>query len=153
MIQEFLRAVPIFRELDDEELTQILLVTVRRRYAEGAHILVEGEPGGRLHVIHEGSVRISKVVPGLGEEALVILQPGDVFGEVEFFDGAPASAHAIAHTATEIVSVSHEEMRELVRTHPPLAAKFFWAFGRTLGTRLRETNRRMASLLAISRTF
>ena len=41
----------------------------------------------------------------------------------------------------------------LLKGHPQLAARFFWAFGRTLATRLRETNQRMASLLAISRTF
>jgi CRP/FNR family transcriptional regulator, cyclic AMP receptor protein len=152
-IQEFLRSVPLFHELDDEELTQLLLVARRRPFAEGTQILTEGEKGGHLHVIHEGSVRISKVVPGLGQEALVILQQGDVFGEVEFFDGAPSSAHATAHTDCEVVSVSHAEMRELIRTHPMLTAKFFWAFGRTLASRLRDTNQRIASLLAMSRTL
>jgi hypothetical protein len=44
-------------------------------------------------------------------------------------------------------------MRGLIASHPELAARFFWAFGRTLASRLRETNQRMASLLAISRTF
>ena len=61
-------------------------------------------------MIHQGQVRISKVVPGVGEEALAILGPGDFFGEIEFFDGAPASAHAIAHTDCEILSVPHGEI-------------------------------------------
>ena len=97
MIQEFLRTVPLFQELDDEELTHILLAALVKRFAKGAPILQEEQPGGQLHVIREGHVRISKTVPGLGEEALTILGPGEFFGEVEFFDGAPASAHAIAH--------------------------------------------------------
>ena len=153
MIQEFLRTVPLFRELDDDELTQILMVGLVKRYPEATTILTEGESGGRLHVITEGEVRISKNVPGVGEEALTILRQGDFFGEVQFFDGAPASAHAIAHSDCEILSIPHAEVETLIRSRPALAAKFFWAFGRTLAGRLRETNARMATLLAISKTF
>jgi CRP-like cAMP-binding protein len=153
MIQEFLRTVPLFQELDDEDLTQILLVAMVKRFPAGTPILHEEQPGGQLQVIREGQVRISKTVPGLGEEALTILGPGDFFGEIEFFDGAPASAHAIAHTDCEVLQIPHDEMRALLKGHPTLAARFFWAFGRTLAGRLRETNQRMASLLAISRSF
>ena len=153
MIQEFLRTIPLFRELDDDELAQILMVGLVKRYPATTVILTEGESGGRLHVITEGEVRISKEVPGLGEEALTILRPGDFFGEVQFFDGAPASAHAIAHSDCEVLSIPHTEVESLIRNRPGLAAKFFWAFGRTLAGRLRETNARMATLLAISKTF
>jgi CRP-like cAMP-binding protein len=153
MIQEFLRTVPLFHELDDEELTQVLMVALVKRYSAGASILHEEQSGGQLHVIRDGQVRISKTVPGLGEEALTILGPGEFFGEVEFFDGSPASAHAIAHSDCEILQIPHEDMRSLLKSHPHLAARFFWAFGRTLAKRLRETNQRMASLLAISRSF
>jgi CRP-like cAMP-binding protein len=152
-MQEFLKQVPLFKELDDEELAHVLMAGVVKRFIEGAVILREGEPGGQLFVIHTGQVRISKVVPGVGEEALSILSPAEFFGEVEFFDGSPASAQAIAHCPCEVLAVPHREMAGLMRTHPALAAKFLWAFSRTLATRLRETNQRMASLLAISRTF
>ena len=114
MIQEFLKTVPLFRELDDDDLAQVLMVGLLRRHAEGAILTTEGAPGGQLHVIHQGRVRISKVVPGVGEEALAILGPGDFFGEIEFFDGAPASAHAIAHSECEILSIPHGEMRALM---------------------------------------
>jgi CRP-like cAMP-binding protein len=153
MIQQFLRTVPLFHDLDDEELTHVLMVGMVRRYPEGASILTEGAAGGRLHVIHSGRVRISKVVPGVGEEALAILGPGEFFGEIEFLDGAPASAHAIAHTEAEVLSLPHEEVRSLMQSRPELTAKFLWAFGLTLAGRLREANRRMASLFAITKSF
>jgi CRP-like cAMP-binding protein len=150
MIQEFLKTVPLFRELDDEELAQVLMVGLVKRYPRGTVIIREGESGGRLHVIHEGEVRISKVVRGVGEEALAILRPGEFFGDIEFFDGAPASAHVLAHTDCEVLAIPHAEVAALIRSRPLLAAKFFWAFGRTLAGRLRETNQKMATLLAIS---
>jgi CRP/FNR family transcriptional regulator, cyclic AMP receptor protein len=153
MIQEFLRRVTLFRDLDDDELAHVLMVGLARRYAQGAVILSEGTPGGQLHVIQQGRVRISKVVPGVGEEALAILSPSEFFGEVEFFDGAPASAQAIAHEDCEVLSIPHAEIRALMQSRPEIGAKFLWAFARTLAGRLRDTNQRMASVLAISRTF
>jgi CRP-like cAMP-binding protein len=153
MIQQALRSVPIFRELDDDELAQVLMVGMVRRFSQGTTILKEGEAGGWLYVITEGQVRISKVVPGVGEEALSILPPGGLFGEVEFFDGAPSSANAIAHTDCEVLALPHKEMAGMLRSRPGLAAKFFWAFGRTLAGRLRDSDKRIAALLAMSRTF
>jgi len=153
VIQEFLRTVPLFRELDDDELAQVLMVGLVKRYPKGVTILSEGEPGGQLQIIQEGQVRISKVVPGVGEEALTILGPGEFFGEIEFFDGASASAHAIAHTDCDVLALPHDEVLALMRTWPGLSAKFLWAFARTLAKRLRETDNRMATLIAISRSF
>lgn len=153
MIQEFLKTVPLFRELDDDELAQVLMVGAVKRYAAGTLILTEGAPGGQLLVIHEGQVRISKTIPGAGEEALTILRPGEFFGEVEFFDGAPSSAHAIAHTDCEILTIPHREVKALMLSQPELSAKFLWAFARTLAARLREMNQKIATLLAISRNF
>ena len=153
MIQEFLRHVSLFRELEDEELAQILMVGLVKRYPQGAVILTEGSSGGRLQVIHEGHVRISKVVPGVGEEALAILGPGDFFGEVEFLDGSPASAQAIAHSECEVLSVPHGEIESLMRNCPELSAKLLWALARTLASRLRETNQKLAALFAISQGF
>jgi CRP-like cAMP-binding protein len=153
MIQQALKSVPLFRELDDDELAQVLMVGLVRRFTAGTTIFKEGEPGGSLYVITEGQVRISKVVPGVGEEALSILSPGDLFGEVEFFDGVPSSASAIAHADCELLSLPHKEMAGMLRSRPSLSAKFFWAFGRTLAGRLREADHRMAALLAMSRGF
>lgn len=153
MIQEFLRHVSLFRELEDDELAQVLMVGLVKRYPAGAIILAEGTAGGRLQIIHEGQVRISKVVPGVGEEALAILRPGDFFGEMEFLDGAPASAQAIAHSDCEIFAVPHAEVEALIRSRPELSAKLLWALARTLATRLRETNQKLAGLFAISQGF
>ena len=153
MIQEFLRRVSLFQELEDEELAQLLMVGLRKRYPLGAVILAEGSAGGRLQIIHEGQVRISKVVPGVGEEALAILRPGDFFGEMEFLDGAPASAQAIAHSDCEIFSVPHDEVEHLMVSRPELSAKLLWALSRTLAVRLRETNQKLAGLFAISQGF
>jgi CRP-like cAMP-binding protein len=153
MIQDFLRTVELFADLEDDELAHVLMVGMVKRYRAGNAILTEGALGGHLHVIHQGSVRLSKHVPGAGEEALTILGPGEIFGETEFFDGLAPSAHVIAHTDCAVLSIPHDEVRSLMEHRPALTGKILWALGRTLARRVRESHRQMASLFAISRDF
>jgi CRP/FNR family cyclic AMP-dependent transcriptional regulator len=151
--QEFLKGVPLFHEIEDDDLAHMLMVGLVKRYVKDSVILTEGSTGGCLHVIHYGEVRITKRVPGLGEEALCILRAGDFFGEMEFLDGSPSSATATAHTDCEVFSLPHAEVRALIRHHAELSAKFLWAFSQTLAARLREMNQKVISLLALARHF
>jgi CRP-like cAMP-binding protein len=152
-LQGFLQRTTLFAELDEAILRKLLLVSLVRRFSAQAEILKEGAPGGALHLIYRGEVRISKLVPAGGEEALALIGPGDFFGEVEFFDGGPASAHAIAHSDCEVVSIPHADLLRLMETRPDLGEKLLWAFARRFALRLRETNERLAGLLSISREF
>jgi len=152
-LQGFLQSTTLFAELDEVILRKLLLVSLVRRFPAKAEILREGAAGGALHLIHTGEVRISKLVPAGGEEALALVGPGDFFGEVEFFDGGPSSAHAIAHTDCEVVSIPHGELRRLMESRPELGERLLWAFARRFARRLRETNERLAGLLSISREF
>jgi CRP/FNR family cyclic AMP-dependent transcriptional regulator len=153
VIQDFLRSIELFGDLEDDELAHVLMVAMVKRYRAGNVILTEGAPSGQIHVIHQGSVRLSKQVPGAGEEALTILGPGEIFGETEFFDGEAPSAHVVAHTDCHVLAIPHAEVRSLMLSRPPLAGKILWALGRTLSRRVRESHRQMASLFAISRDF
>ena len=151
MIQQLLRQIPLFKDLGDEDLAQLLMIGLVRKHREGATIVKEGVAGHRLHVICRGRVRISKMIPEVGEEALVILDAGDFFGEIEFLDGAPASASAIAHTACETFSIPHGELRAMLASRPELTARFLWVFAETLAARLRQTDRKLASFLSLGR--
>ena len=123
MIQDFLRTVELFSDLTDDELAHVLMVAMVKRYRAGNVILTEGSAGGHVHVIHKGSVRLSKHVAGVGEEALSILGPGETFGETELFDGLPPSAHVIAHTDCDVLAIPHGEIRSLMEHRPALTGK------------------------------
>jgi CRP-like cAMP-binding protein len=149
-VEEFLRSVPLFSGLDDDALAQLLMAGLVKRYAQHALILAEGAPVRQLHVIHQGQVRIGKRIPGTGEEALAILCPGAFFGEVEWIDGAPASAQAVAHTECELLLLPFREIEALLEARPALATGVLRAVATALAVRLRDTNHRLATLLALS---
>ena len=118
MIQDFLRTIELFEDLTDDQMAHVLMVGMVKRYRAESVILTEGTASGRIHVIHQGSARLSKHVPGAGEEALTILGPGEIFGEAEFFDDQAPSANVIAHTDCDVLAIPHSEVRTLMQSRP-----------------------------------
>jgi CRP-like cAMP-binding protein len=111
-----------------------------------------GDVGDRLYLITEGRVRISREVPGMGEEALTILGAGDYFGEMAVIDPAPRSADAHVHEACSVLEIRKDEMEHLLLVHRDLAYEVLWNVVRTLTARLRDTTDKV-TFLAVTGKF
>jgi len=149
-IIELLRGVPIFKGLEDGELARVSEVCREQSFTSGEFIFREGEPGNRLYLVIGGEVRISRVVPGSGEEALAVLKPGALFGEMSVFDRSERSTDAIANQDTTCLTISRPDFELLLDFNRDIAYKVLWAVVRLLSTRLRSTNDSLRSFLAMS---
>ncbi|HJR40879.1 MAG TPA: cyclic nucleotide-binding domain-containing protein [Gemmatimonadaceae bacterium] len=147
---DLLRALPIFAVLDEDELVRVSELCEERVFAPGEYIFREGEPGTRLFVIVEGEVRISRDIPGAGEEALAVLKPGAVFGEMAVFDRSQRSTDAIAHGGARVFTISRAEFEMLLDLHRDIAYKVLWSMVRLLSERLRSTNDSLRSVMAMA---
>jgi CRP-like cAMP-binding protein len=98
-------------------------------------------------------VRISTIVPGVGEEALTILREGEYFGEMALIDDAPRSASAIANDDTILLLIKKDNFRKLLTQETGIAYKLLWVFTKTLSARLRKTDEQLKSIFAIAKTF
>ena len=148
-----LKKVPLFANLTADHLEQLAEIGVERPTQAGESIFKEGEVGHEFYVILGGKVRISKIVPGVGEEALAILEPGNYFGEMALIDDTPRSADAIVHTSGRLWVMKKEDLEELMFIHKDLAYELLWTFVRTLSIRLRETNDKIKAFFALSSRF
>jgi len=147
---EVLRGLQIFKDLNDEELARLAEICEPKSFVSGEYIFREGEPGNRLFVIVEGEVRISRQIPGAGEEALAVLKPGAMFGEMAVFDRSERSTDAISHGGTQVISITRAEFEMLLDFQREIAYKVLWAVVRMLSGRLRQTNDSLRSVLAMS---
>jgi len=98
----------------------------------------------------DGEVRISRDVPGSGEEALAVLKPGALFGEMAVFDRTERSTHAISNGGTTVLTISRPDFEMMLDFNRELAYKVLWACVRLLSSRLRSTNDSLRSFLAMS---
>jgi CRP-like cAMP-binding protein len=145
-----LRGVAIFQDLDEDELARVAEVCRFKEFVSGEYIFKEGEAGNRLYLIVEGDVRISRIVPGSGEEALAVLKPGALFGEMSVFDRSERSTDAISNGGTKVLTISRTDFELLLDFDRDIAYKVLWSCTRLLSGRLRATNDSLRSFLAMS---
>jgi CRP/FNR family transcriptional regulator, cyclic AMP receptor protein len=146
--EEQLARVPFFEGLTREALALIARVTAEESHATGTKLFQYGDPGDKLFVILEGKVRISREVAGMGEEALAVLGPGEVFGEMSLLDESPRSADARVHERCRALVITKEAFDDLLFVHKELAFEVLWNCVRILSVRLRETNEKLTFLTA-----
>jgi CRP-like cAMP-binding protein len=84
-IQEFLRNVPLFRELTDAELDRIAAGTAQVRAPTGTILFRRGEACAGFHVVVYGQVKLAFGAADGSEKVVEILGPGQSFGEAVMF--------------------------------------------------------------------
>jgi len=126
-------------DLHEADLAVVLAYTQARLYAPGEFAVHEGEVDRSFFIISRGSFEV--VVPTEGRSRRVrILEPGDLFGEVAFFDGRPRSASVVALDEAEALVLTQTAFQRLRLTHPRLAVRFVLDLGRVLGERFRASD-------------
>ncbi len=140
--------IDILREqgLSAQELRLLAKYSREGSYPADAVIFVEGDPGDCLYIVVDGKVRISRMVPGMGEECLSILARGEVFGELALIDEQPRSADARAHNGPcTVFSISRSLLSEVLSMDPDAAVQFLNLLCRLLCRRLRAMNERLVA--------
>jgi len=148
---EILAQIDLFSGVGAAHLRRVVDIGVEEQYKTGATIFGEGTPGDKFYLIVEGAVRISRIVPGMGEEALAVLRPGNYFGEMSLIDEAPRSATAVCHERCRLFVVNRRDLEDLLFVDRDLAYELLWNWVRTLSRRLRATNDKMTFLATTSK--
>ena len=149
---EQLARVELFAGLKPQGLELIAKVASEETHAAGTKIFQHGDAGDKLYLILEGKVRISREVPGMGEEALAVLGPGQMFGEMALLDESPRSADARVHDRCRVLAIAKDAFDDLLFMHKDLAYEVLWSIVRMLVSRLRETNDKL-TFLSVSGKF
>ncbi len=138
----FLRNVPIFNELSDQDLEKIAALGVRKKYRKSSIILLEEETGAALFVIVSGKVKIVRMDDDGREVILSILGTSDFFGEMAILDGLTRSASVVATAKSELFMIHRRDFLKLLNDHPSVAI----ALLRELTSRLRKADAQIKSL-------
>jgi len=131
----------LFREqkLSPLEINFLASLSTELRLAAGEILFREGDHGDTLYVVLEGRVRISKRIPGAGEEALAIVERGDYFGEMALIDNQPRSADAKAHDEGAVVlAIPRQVLEGILDIHKVSSIRLLELLCRLIAQRLRE---------------
>ncbi|MEK3916929.1 methyl-accepting chemotaxis protein [Paenibacillus sp. FSL H7-0331] len=105
----------------------------------GEVIFRSGDAGEDMYVVLKGSVNIFLEQNG-SSIPVARLRQGDFFGEMSLLEGMPRSGTAIVDQASELVMLSEDSFRKLMKEDIVLA----WRVMKGLSNRIRSTNNELA---------
>jgi len=115
---ELLKQVPLFSQMDDNELAGLRSIMERVQYSPGQGIIHEDEKGDEFYVLVAGHVQVL-VMDATGTEVLVEeISPGGFFGELSMLSDEPRAATVKAVDDVTTLSLEREEFFEFLMTHP-----------------------------------
>jgi CRP-like cAMP-binding protein len=100
-LSTLLRQIPYFMHVTETHLAGLALRAVRRVFAPGEVIFLEGEASAGLWIIENGRAKAYKLSPDGQEYILRFFGPGDTFNDLAALDGAPNAASTAAVTAVD----------------------------------------------------
>jgi len=152
-----LSKVGLFSGLTPAALDLVASIATEESHEKGTTIFSHGAVSDKLYIIMSGRVRISRDTSGMAEdagmddEALAVLNPGAVFGEMALLDDVSRTTDAHVDENCHLVVISREVFEDLLFLHKDLAYEVLWSMVKILGSRLRETGNELTFLSASSK--
>jgi CRP/FNR family transcriptional regulator, cyclic AMP receptor protein len=109
------------RLLNPAECAAIVELGTRRRFARGAVLMFENEPGDRVTVLLEGRVKATRLGEDGRETLLSIREPGDILGELSVVEDLPRIASITALEPVEAVIIAASRFRSHLEHTPRVA--------------------------------
>jgi len=147
-IKELLRIVPLFSDLEDEELELLAQASYPAHFYKGQVILMEEEEGNTLFVIERGKVKVSVQDKEGRELVLAVLGEGDFFGEMAILDGKPRSASVVALEDTLALTLRRGDFLNIIHRNPWVAVRLL----EEMAKRIRKADVKMKSLALLDVT-
>ncbi|WP_298828253.1 Crp/Fnr family transcriptional regulator [uncultured Planococcus sp.] len=120
--------VPIFNHLEPAELKEVAATTKGRNLSKGEILYRAGEKSNSLYIIHKGKLKVYRLTESGKEQVIRILQPGDFTGELALFTDNVHDSYAEAMEATELCTISSEDINELFLKYPQISLKIIKEF-------------------------
>lgn len=154
-IAGFISNVMLFRGLPEAQVGKLARIAETRVYKRGELIFSDGDAANGLYMLFTGRIKVFKLSLEGKEQILHIIGPGEPFGEVALFLGAPFPAYAEALEESKAVYFPRAAFVDLIKQDPYLAMNMLAVLSQRLKyfTRLiedlslKEVPQRFASYL------
>ena len=150
-LKAFLVATPFFGGLSDSSLELLIAMLAERRFDLGASIVVEGEPGRSMYIVHAGELVVSKIAESGRVIRITRLGPGDFFGEMTLIEPQNRSATVVAETPTVLYELTARNLYAYYKADIHAYVMVMQNINRELCRRLRRADNRIAELADASR--
>ena len=139
----FLKQIKLFSDLPDEEIRQMEQVTRMESVKRRQFIYLPGDPASTVLLLKSGRVKLSRVNEDGKELTLAILEPGEIFGEMEVLEGMPRDTVAEALDDVSICVMQRSDFEAMLKKDPNTSIRLT----KLIGLRLKKIESRIEDLV------
>ncbi len=137
-IQAFLANLPMFSEMQAEELDRVAASTLPLHVAKGETVCHTGDPCTGFHVVVYGQVKLGFTSPQGVEKVIEIVRPGQSFGEALMFLDKPYIVFAQALADSLLLHVARRAVLDEIARDPGFALRMLSGLARRLHGLVRD---------------
>ena len=141
--ESVVRKAPIFQGLDEAAANTLRASMSPIKLRKGQSLFKEGDDGDHLYIVTSGKIKLGTKSQDGRENLLMILGPGDMFGDLSLFDAGPRTSTATAVTESRLLSLGQDKVIPWVKEHPAVSLHLL----ARLASRLRRTNEVVGDLV------
>ncbi|KAG6443414.1 hypothetical protein O3G_MSEX002782 [Manduca sexta] len=124
---DFLKSVPIFKDLPEDTLIKISDVLEETHYQNGDYIIRQGARGDTFFIISKGQVKVTQKQPNSNDEKFIrTLTKGDFFGEKALQGDDLRTANIVCDSpdGTTCLVIDRETFNQLISTLDEIRTKY-----------------------------
>ena len=129
---EVLRGVPLFSNLDDDELRVLAGQVEHKQFAARQRIYRIGSHADRAYVVVSGAVCVTALDEDHQEVVIQQPRPGDFFGFASMLEQTPHQSEAVATTETACIEIDRNDLMTLFHEKPHSIIDILAFLGREL---------------------
>jgi CRP/FNR family cyclic AMP-dependent transcriptional regulator len=130
---DLLADVDLFADLTPQELLQLSDASTNRELRRGDVLFHEDDPADTVYIVVQGRIAIAKRSIDGRESVVALMEPGDLFGEMQLFERQGRTAEARALEQSQVLAIGYAPIRDVYEQRPEL----LWGVVALLAGRLR----------------
>ena len=130
---DLLDDVDLFADLTPQELLHLADASTTEDLRRGDVLFHEDDPGDTVYIVIDGRIAIAKRSIDGRESVVALMEPGDLFGEMQLFENQGRTAEARALEQSQVLAIGYGPIRQVYEQRPEL----LWGVVALLAGRLR----------------
>ncbi len=139
----FLKHIRLFDGISPSEMQEMEKITRMEEVKKRQPLYLPGDPSSNVYLLKKGRVKIANTAPSGKEVTFDILEPGEVFGELEVLEDAPRSTSAEALDDALICVIPRKDFDHYLAMHPNVTVRLT----KLIGLRLKKIQSRIEDLV------
>ncbi len=139
----FLKHIRLFEGLSPSEMQEMERITRMEEVKKRQPLYLPGDPSDNVYLLKQGRVKIANTASSGKELTFDILEPGEVFGELDVLEDSPRSTSAETLDDVLICVIPRKDFDRYLSMHPNVTVKLT----KLIGLRLKKIQSRIEDLV------